>query len=125
MSKLISTTLQDLGSGNNTAVLNAIKGSAKAWVNFNGTGAVAIRASYNVTSITDNATGDYTVNFTNALPDANYAPAFSTGGTGSSGYVRTPVASGYLTTSLRLENLSTGAVNQDSAIITAAIFANN
>jgi hypothetical protein len=44
----------------------------KAWVNFNGTGAVAIRASYNVSSITDNGTGDYTVNFTTAMVDANY-----------------------------------------------------
>jgi hypothetical protein len=45
----------------------------RAWVNFNGTGTVAIRASGNVTSITDNGTGDYTVNFTSAMPDANYA----------------------------------------------------
>jgi len=44
----------------------------RAWVNFNGTGTVAIRASFNVSSITDNGTGDYTVNFTNALADANY-----------------------------------------------------
>ena len=44
----------------------------RAWVNFNGTGTVAIRASFNVTSITDNNTGDYTVNFTTAMPDANY-----------------------------------------------------
>ena len=45
----------------------------RAWVNFNGTGTVAIRGSGNVSSITDNGTGDYTVNFTNAMPDANYA----------------------------------------------------
>jgi hypothetical protein len=45
----------------------------RAWVNFNGTGTVAIRASGNVTSITDNGTGDYTVNFTTAMPDANYS----------------------------------------------------
>jgi len=45
----------------------------KAWVNFNGTGTVAIRASFNVSSITDNGTGDYTVNFTTALVDANYS----------------------------------------------------
>jgi hypothetical protein len=44
-------------------------------VNFNGTGTVAIRASGNVSSITDNATGDYTVNFATAMPDANYASA--------------------------------------------------
>jgi hypothetical protein len=49
----------------------------RAWVNFNGTGTVAIRASGNVSSITDNGTGDYTVNFTNAMPDANYAAQIS------------------------------------------------
>jgi hypothetical protein len=46
--------------------------TCKAWVNFDGTGTVAIRASGNVSSITDNGTGNYTVNFTNAMPDANY-----------------------------------------------------
>ena len=45
----------------------------RAWVNFNGTGTPAIRASGNVSSITDNGTGDYTVNFTTAMPDANYS----------------------------------------------------
>ena len=45
----------------------------RAWVNFNGTGTVAIRESGNVSSITDNGTGWYTVNFTTAMPDANYA----------------------------------------------------
>jgi hypothetical protein len=46
--------------------------ACRAWVNFNGTGTVAIRASGNVTSITDNNTGEYTINFAIALPDANY-----------------------------------------------------
>ena len=46
---------------------------ARAWVNFNGTGTVAIRGSGNVSSITDNGTGDYTVNFTTAMPDADYS----------------------------------------------------
>jgi hypothetical protein len=45
----------------------------RAWVNFNGTGTVAIRASFNVSSITDNGTGDYTVNFTRAMSDSSYA----------------------------------------------------
>lgn len=53
----------------------------RAWVNFNGTGTVAISASGNVTSITDNGVGDYTVNFTNAMPDGNYTVGgSSTGG---------------------------------------------
>jgi len=45
----------------------------RAWVNFNGTGTVAIRASFNVSSITDNGTGNYTVNFATAMSDANYS----------------------------------------------------
>ena len=77
----------------------------RAWVNFNGTGTVAIRASGNVSSITDNGTGDYTVNFTTAMPDANYASA-------SIGYHVTGVTEGPVdvyytvpqtTTSIRLQ----------------------
>ena len=60
---------------------NEASGLCKAWVNFNGTGTVAIRASYNVSSITDNGTGDYTVNFTNALADANYSTLAVSGST--------------------------------------------
>lgn len=61
----------------NSASVPTVSGTAplymcRAWVNFNGTGTVAIRASGNVSSITDNGVGDYTVNFTTAMPDANY-----------------------------------------------------
>lgn len=51
----------------------------KAWVNFNGTGTVSIRSSKNVTSITDNGVGDYTVNFTNPITDANYVASINGG----------------------------------------------
>jgi uncharacterized protein (AIM24 family) len=57
-------------SGYGSAVIGY---GCRAWVNFNGTGTVAIRASGNVTSITDNGTGDYTVNITTAMPDTNYS----------------------------------------------------
>jgi hypothetical protein len=59
----------------------------RAWVNFNGAGTVAIRASGNVTSITDNGTGDYTINFTTAMPNTNYCNVF-TAGRGDSNDVR-------------------------------------
>jgi hypothetical protein len=55
------------------ATQNGMTGIAKAWVFFNGTGTVAINGSFNVSSITDNGTGDYTVNFTTAMPNANYS----------------------------------------------------
>ena len=51
---------------------SAVAYGCRAWVNFNGTGTVAIRASGNVSSITDNGTGHYTVNFTTAMVDTNY-----------------------------------------------------
>ena len=57
--------------------------AVKAWVNFNGTGTVAIRAGYNVSSITDNGVGNYTVNFTTAMSDSNYAWNIGTGRTGA------------------------------------------
>jgi hypothetical protein len=70
-------------SANHPAVKTALNASGnppvyacRAWVNFNGTGTVAIRDSGNVSSISDNGTGDYTVNFATAMPDANYAYAF-------------------------------------------------
>jgi hypothetical protein len=56
--------------------------ACRAWVNFNGTGTVAIRASGNVSSITDNGVGDYTVNFTTAMPDTNYSVTAATGAAG-------------------------------------------
>jgi hypothetical protein len=59
--------------------------ACRAWVNFNGTGTVAIRASGNVSSITDNDTGDYTVNFTTSMPDTNYCFAFGAQDVGSTG----------------------------------------
>lgn len=65
-------TLRD-GSGNSVKATDPIKGSCRAWVNFVAAG--TITASYNVSSITKNATGDWTLNFTAALTDANYGYA--------------------------------------------------
>jgi len=75
MSTLVAQTISN--GTVSTSSANVIQGSAKAWVNFNGTGTVAIRASYNVSSITDNGTGDYTVNFTNAFADTSYSAVAS------------------------------------------------
>ena len=64
----------------NAAKLGSDVGVCRAWVNFNGTGTVAIRAALNVSSITDNGTGDYMVNFTSALSDVNYSAVGTTVG---------------------------------------------
>ena len=70
MSELIGT------SHSKSKVIGRSQDTAKAWVNFDGTGTVAIRDSFNVSSLTDNATGDYTVTFKTAMANANYAPVF-------------------------------------------------
>lgn len=78
MSVLRATTISDL-AGTGPATLTG-QYAAKAWVNFNGTGTVAIRASGNVSSITDNGTGNYTVNFSNSFANTNYFASLTTSG---------------------------------------------
>ncbi len=98
---------------------------ARAWVNFNGTGTVAIRASGNVSSITDNGTGDYTVNFTTAMPDANYSVVAMGQEVAGPSLVVMYVArtSPYATGSIRLQGInSSGASNTDTAFVNVSIF---
>jgi len=71
MSTIKTTTLSTQG-GSTVPVDTVVNGTAKAWVNFNGTGTVAIRRAFNVSSVSDLGTGDFIVNFTTAMPDANY-----------------------------------------------------
>ena len=72
-----------LQNGSNDLLMNSGYGSnavaygCRAWVNYNGQGTVAIRASGNVSSITDNGTGNYNVNFTTSMPDVNYSTCIS------------------------------------------------
>lgn len=98
----------------------------RAWVNFNGTGTVAIRASFNVTSITDNGTGDYTVNFTNALPDANYSAAVTGSSTSSLTTVwngnQTPTTTAYRFNTMFVNNTTGGGSVVDSLYVNVSIF---
>jgi hypothetical protein len=97
--------------------------SVKAWVNFNGTGTVAIRASANVSSITDNGTGLYTVNFTTSMADTNYATiATSKLVTGASVYVGMSESGTRATNSVQVSNNYGGGANVlDSDFVSVAI----
>jgi|688.fasta_scaffold231615_3 hypothetical protein len=98
----------------------------RAWVNFNGTGTVAIRASGNVSSITDFATGDYQVNITNAMPDANYA--FQVAAQRNSAGANIAVAAGqgsslYQTAStFRVLTYNSAFVSEDPQAVLCAVF---
>lgn len=104
--------------------------ACRAWVRFNGTGTVAIDASGNASSVTDNGPGDYTFNFATAMPDANYCvvangQAFSTGGhqTSDNQFVTLYNGATILTTSVRI-NTQFGNINSgnDFPIVYVAIF---
>ena len=118
-----ATTLNtdELVDVNNTRV-------CKAWVNFNGTGTVAIRANYNVSSITDNGTGQYTINLTTAMPDINYsvtanASIDSIGRAVKITVFTTGTAISVPTTSSFLINATSDSnVSYDSSYVTASVF---
>jgi len=117
MSEIRATTISDL-AGTGPATLTG-QYAAKAWVNFNGTGTVAIRDGANVSSITDNGTGLYTVNFTTAMPDANYSAIAAYGGTEPSGGqgIRIPKTSA----GAGSVQLSYANENNDAAVLNVAI----
>ena len=77
MSTLKVNTIQNTSAAHSSTAEQIAQGRAKAWVNFNGTGTVAIRDSFNVGSITDNGTGSYTLNFSTAMPSADYVLCMS------------------------------------------------
>lgn len=119
----LATGFVDFAAGMNASG-NAPLYAARAFVNFNGTGSVPIRASGNVSSITDNGVGDYTVNFNAAMQDANYAVVFGTG-SASAGYGNTQNIVSMATSGLRFVNtLQSGGVLllSDLQFETVAIF---
>lgn len=109
-----------IGIPNSTLVKTALNATGtapiyacRAWVNFNGTGTVAIRGSGNVSSITDNGVGDYTVNFTTAMPDNNYSFNGTSGGSATPYGIVVTEANSRTTTSIRYNT----AINTGTAFV--------
>jgi len=120
-------TTGNVASSQVAGALNAT-GSAplfacRAWVNFDGTGTVAIRASGNVSSITDNGVGSYNVNFTTAMPDVNYAVC-ATANNGSSfiALIASPEISASTSSSARINTARNPDVFFDGRDVDVAIF---
>ena len=101
---------------------------AKAWVNFNGTGTVAIRDDFNVSSITDHGTGEYTLHFTTEFANTNYAECFGmSGDTNGGNLIRSYLGSSEInktTSSVRIQSLRAENNDvRDCACITGSFFA--
>jgi len=118
-------TISTLSDGtNSTSATNLVKAPCVSWVNFTGSTA-AIKASYNVSSITRSSTGLYTINFTNSLTDANYATFVSANRSASSvdGYGSLMGAGTYTTNAVQVYSaFATSATVQDAPIVCVACF---
>ena len=95
---IIADTLTHSTAGS-IATNYVVDGSAKAWVNFNGTGTIAILSSLNTASLTDRGTGEYTANYSSNMSDANAVKFFSADGDNSSNYARIGTMQGPATSS--------------------------
>ena len=128
MSTLKVNTIQDASGGNASTSEQIAQGRAKVWINFNGSGTVAIRDSFNVSSITDNGTGDYTITYSNARPDVNYAVAYGWNIEAVNNRVLGTDSSNYLTGSMNLtiedagQSYGQGSSRADCNRITVVIF---
>ena len=108
-----------VGEGNSTTT-NLQQGLGKFWVNFNGTGTIAARDSFNFTSLTDNGAGDYSITIANNMSNTNYAHTGSSGGQTS-----TSIGSSYpydqatarTTTLYRVLTMNSSGSAVDTAII--------
>ena len=116
---VVMSTLSD--GTNSTSSTNAIKGSAKAWVNFAGSTAT-IRGSFNVSSITRTATGNYTVNFTTAMPNTNYSLSgmMDSASAGNGGIV--DINGSLLTSSVPVRTVNAATSIPDAATCCVTVF---
>jgi hypothetical protein len=122
LSEIRATTISD-AAGTGPATLTG-QYAAKAWVNFNGTGTVAIRESGNVSSITDENTGDYTVSFTTAMTDVNYCTNTTPDSASKTQAAKCPtIYSLGTTSSIRVSFYNAAAdAYQDAAVVNVSIF---
>ena len=117
--RIVTSTIND-----DTGVLatqNGMTGIAKAWVNFAGASGT-VNGSFNVSSVTRNSTGDYSINFTTAMPNANYAVSgmgvdFSFGGV----FVISSVAGSQTTALIRVLTLQKGNAYYDPSVMTVTV----
>ena len=127
MSTLKVNTIQNTSAAHSSTPEQIAQGRAKVWINFNGTGTIAIRDSFNVSSITDNGQGDYTVTMTTAMSNTNYAVATASGDGATSAVRGCGVCNSLTTTTFRVQsNFTGGTLNglytRDDPIVCCTVF---
>jgi len=116
-SELRVNTLKDAAGNNSIATSFVANGSAKAWINFNGTGTVAIRDSFSVSSISDAGTGNYDINLASAMANANYANSGMSADLAAGAYVCYESPSTIATTAIGIYIFTSGSAIVDNNLI--------
>ena len=125
----LQTSGQITGTAKSVDTDYVVNGSAKAWINFNGTGTVAIRESFNVSSLNDDNTGRYTTTFTNNMEDANFVAHSSGNGRGSDNFtydagvsIGTGTASGVqVSSSIGMQVSNEGGTSEDITLAMVSV----
>jgi len=121
MSTLKVNNLQDINGANNSTPEQVAQGRAKAWIRFNGTGTVSISSAYgsfNISSITDNGTGNYLCSFTNNMPNINYVAMANAGRFAFSG----TAANDYTVSAFKVRLANVNGDAEDRSVINAVVF---
>lgn len=125
MSTLKVNTIQNTSGASSSTPAQIEQGRAKVWLSLNGTGTIAIRDSFNVSSVTDSSTGQYIVNFDTSMADANYCVSVTGGngaGTGTGSWNTTYDDATTLVGSVRVSFYSNTGQSQDNEQVMVAIF---
>ena len=114
-------TLTDASSNNSTAMSTVFNGTAKAWINMDGTGTISNRDSYNISGITDGGTGVYTVTISNDMSSANWSPTFTGGPHSSNNNRNTASVYSLAAGSVNVGTWSSGGSSEDYALVSLHI----
>jgi len=114
-------TLTDASSNNSTAMSTVFNGTAKAWINMDGTGTISNRDSYNISGITDGGTGVYTVTISNDMSSANWSPTFTGGPHSSNNNRNTASVYSLAAGSVNVGTWSSGGNSEDYALVSLHI----
>ena len=114
-------TLTDASSNNSTAMSTVFNGTAKAWINMDGTGTISNRDSYNISGITDGGTGVYTVTISNDMSSANWSPTFTGGPHSSNNNRNTASVYSLAAGSVNVRTWGSGGSSEDYALVSLHI----
>ena len=125
MSTLKVNTIQNTSAAHSSTPEEIAQGRAKAWINFNGSGTIAIRDSFNISSITDNGTGDYTVTFSSAMASTNFVVTGSSGATSTDPLRNLGLYVSFTTTTFRIFTAYFGVTSgfgRDDELVCCSVF---